>query len=63
MRILKTGSYNIVTHTKVKSLEENNILPIELLTLDDQPTSRPVGEIIKQYTFLKPAHIKNAVEV
>ena len=62
MKILKTKSGNIITHAKVKTLEENNILPVELINPGSPPTTKNVQEILAKYNKLKPAHVKLAIE-
>ena len=62
-RILKNNSNKRVTLAKVRSLEENGILPVELLNIQPKEIKiRDIDDICSTYTQLKRCHVKHALE-
>ena len=63
MGCLRSNNGNRITHLKVKSLEEQNILPIELMSRSNYTwTVATVEELMNTFTNVKMNHLKNARE-
>ena len=63
MGMLKTNSGNRMNLSKVRTLEEQRILPVELLNINENNVEvKPNEELYNAFPTLKKNHIKNATE-